>query len=454
MGRGNRTAGARVIDETYFGTESIWRILKRTAPPVMFSQLVHALYNIVDSFFVGQYSGAALTAVSVVFPIQLIIIALAVGTGVGVNTYMARMYALRDNDSADRTAGTGEVLAVVSWMLFSIVAVSIMRPFVMTSTNTPETIEYAVTYGNIVCAGSLGLFMESIWSKVHQAGGNMKLPMIAQVVGALVNVALDPLFIFGWGPVPQMGIAGAAWATVVGQVAAAAIVGVKGVRRLPKITELWKYARHIYGLGYPHMVMNSLYTVYIMVLNMILAGFCDEAVTVLGLYYKLQAFCFIPLSGLQTCIVPVISYNFAIRQYDRCIRMMNASMLISAAFMVVGMTGFEFFPRQLIGLFAKEEKVFEIGVIAFRIIGTSFFSAVFSLMLPTFFQAIGSSTTSVLLAFTRQIFCLMPIFWLCSLIGLNYSWLAFPLSETIAGGVGLTLYLKKLRSWKAELQTA
>ena len=214
------------------------------------------------------------------------------------------------------------------------------------------------------------------------------------------------------------------------------------------------YARHIYKLGYPYMVMNSLYTVYIMVLNMILAGFCDEAVTVLGLYYKLQAFCFIPLSGLQVCIVPVVSYNYAIKRYDRCIKMMNASMLISAVFMVVGMTGFEFFPRQLIGWFAKEEKVFEIGIIAFRIIGFSFFSAVLSLMLPTFFQAIGSSATSVLLAFTRQIFCLMPIFWLCSLIGLNYSWMAFPLSETIAGSVGLTLYLRKIRSWKAEAKAA
>lgn len=451
----NRVDGAKekqVLDETYFGTESIWKILRRTAPPVMFSQLIHALYNIVDSFFVGQFSSAGLTAVSVVFPIQLIITALAVGTGVGVNTYMARMYALRDNESADKTAGTGEVLAVMSWILFTAASLSIMRPFVKTSISTPETVEYAVTYGNIVCAGSLGLFMESVWSKVHQAGGDMKTPMIAQVVGALMNVVLDPAFIFGWGPLPEMGIAGAAWATIIGQATAAVIVGVKGARKLPKVSEIGKFARHIYRLGYPYMVMNSLYTVYIMILNMILAGFCDEAVTVLGLYYKLQAFCFIPLSGLQTCIVPVVSYNFAIRKYDRCVKMMNASMIISVVFMAVGITGFEFFPRQLIGLFANEEKVFEIGVIAFRIIGTSFISAVFSLMLPSFFQAIGSSTTSVLLAFTRQIFCLIPIFWLCSRIGLNYSWMAFPLSETIAGVVGLTLYLKKISRWRTEQQ--
>lgn len=269
-------------ENDFFGKGKISRILLQIAPPVMLAQLIQALYNIVDSLFVGRYSSNALTALSVIYPLQLIIVALAVGTGVGVNTYMARKYAQQKSETADAAAGTGMVLAFGTWAVFAIVSACIMEPYVRTSATSPEAIADAVTYGRIVCIGSIGVFLEGCWTKVHQAQENMRLPMIAQIVGALVNIVLDPLLIFGLGPIPAMGVAGAAWATVAGQIAAAVITGRRGYRRPPK-TRMAHYARRIYRLGYPSIFMQALCTIYIVGLNMILTGFSDSAVTVVAI---------------------------------------------------------------------------------------------------------------------------------------------------------------------------
>ena len=431
-----------------FGTAPIRRILLKTAPPVMLAQLIQALYNIVDSFFVGKYSTDALTALTVIYPLQLIIIALAVGTGVGTNTYMARKYALNQPEKADAAAGTGMVLAVVMWAVLAIVSVCIMRPYVKTSASSPAAIDAAVTYGIIVSVGSLGSFLEGNWTKVHQAQGNMRLPMLAQITGALINIIFDPLLIFGIGFFPKMGVAGAAIATVLGQVAAAIITGIKGFRKPPALRKLGHYAKKIYFYGYSSIFMQGLYTVYILALNIILAGFSDAAVTVLGLYYKLQSFFFIPLFGLQTCIVPVISFNLARKNYSRCKRTMNLSFLISALFMVLGVICFVFFPRQMVDVFSNSQEVHDIGAQAFPIIGASFLPAVFSLMMPVFFQAIGAGVRSVFLSLLRQIVCLVPIFWAFSFLGLQYTWLSFPISECISGGIGLLFYGYVLQQWK------
>ena len=440
------------VKSEFFGTERIGRILLKIAPPVMLAQLIQALYNVVDSFFVGRFSNDGLTALSVIFPVQLIITALAVGTGVGVNTFMARQYAHGDKAEAKRTAGTGEVLAVGTWAIFSVIAFFVMRPYVITSAKSELAIEYAVQYGTIVCVGSLGTFLESLWSKVHQAGGNMRLPMIAQIVGAVVNIALDPILIFGWGKIPSLGVAGAGYATVAGQFVSAIIVGVRGVCKPPRLRAEGHYVKAIYKLGYPNILMQALYTVYIVALNIILAQFSDAAVTVLGLYYKMQAFFFIPLFGLQTCIVPVLSYNYENKAYERCQRLLKTALIISVAFMLIGVFCFEVIPSQTIKLFSSDEAVLLIGKPAFRIIGSSFFSAAVSLLMPVFFQAIGKQAASVVLSLTRQIFCLLPIFGLFSLIGLEYTWIAFPISETIAGGVGLLIYVRQVRKWKRETQ--
>ena len=307
-----------------------------------------------------------------------------------------------------------------------------------------------MTYGNIVSIGSIGVFLEGNWTKVHQARGNMRRPMVAQVTGALVNIILDPVFIFGVGFIPEMGVAGAALATVLGQISAAVIVAVGGIRRPPALKRMWHYVKRIYFFGYSSIFMQALYTVYILALNIILAGFSDAAVTVLGLYYKLQSFFFIPLFGLQTCIVPVLSFNCARRAYDRCRQTMNVTFLISAGFMLLGVIGFVFFPVPLIRIFSGSDEVIAIGRIAFPLIGSGFVSAVFGLIMPTFFQAIGRGGASVFLSLLRQIVCLVPIFWLLSLIGLNATWFSFPISETVSGVVGLILYFAQLKKWKKE----
>ena len=437
-----QTAKPNIFDEA-----SIWKILLKIAPPVMLAQLIQAMYNIVDSFFVGKYSGDGLTALSVIYPVQLIIVAIAVGTGVGVNTQMSQDYAHGRSKKADRVAGAGTLLAVISWLLFAVLSLLLLKPYVLMSAKSPQAVDYAMIYGNIVCIGSLGIFCESIWSKVHQAAGNMKLPMIAQIAGAVTNIVLDPVLIFGVGPVPNMGIAGAAIATVAGQVVAA-LITMTGFRKPPQLHMLKAYARRIYLLGFPNICMQMLFTVYIVALNVILAGFFDEAVTVLGLYYKLQSFFFIPLYGLHTCIVPLLSYNNAKGDYDRCKGILKNTILISLLFMLVGFLCFEFIPGSLLQIFSSDPKVLEIGIPAFQLVGLSFFPAVFSLTMPVFFQALGKGGPSIALSVTRQLFCLIPIFWGMSRIGLQYSWLAFPLSELITGTLGLILLRRQLRQWK------
>ena len=431
-----------------FRTEKIPKILLKIAPPVMLAQLIQAVYNIVDSFFVGQYSANSLTALSVIYPLQLIIIALAVGTGVGVNTYMARQYAQKFQQKAEEAAGTGMVLEFMTRLIFAVLAAVFMRPYVMTSAKSPEAIEDAVIYGRIVCIGSIGAFLEGNWTKVHQSRGNMRRPMIAQTVGALTNIVLDPIMIFGLGPVPQMGVAGAAYATVCGQVAAAVITAFGGVRRPPEFRKMKVYIKQIYWLGYASILQQAMYTVYIVILNAILAGFSDSAVTVLGLYYKMQTFFFIPLMGLQTCIVPVLSFNYATKSYGRCRETMKDSYLFSCGFMLIGGVCFVFFPVELLRIFSDSSEVIAIGKTAFPIIGSSFIPAVFSLMTPVFFQAIGNGRVSLFLSVMRQIFCLIPIFWALSLLGLQFTWFAFPISEVLVGVTGMGVYWRTINGWK------
>lgn len=431
-----------------FRTEKIPKILLKIAPPVMLAQLIQAVYNIVDSFFVGQYSANSLTALSVIYPLQLIIIALAVGTGVGVNTYMARQYAQKFQQKAEEAAGTGMVLEFMTWLIFAVLAAVFMRPYVMTSAKSPEAIEDAVIYGRIVCIGSIGAFLEGNWTKVHQSRGNMRRPMIAQTVGALTNIVLDPIMIFGLGPVPQMGVAGAAYATVCGQVAAAVITAFGGVRRPPEFRKMKVYIKQIYWLGYASILQQAMYTVYIVILNAILAGFSDSAVTVLGLYYKMQTFFFIPLMGLQTCIVPVLSFNYATKSYGRCRETMKDSYLFSCGFMLIGGGCFVFFPVELLRIFSDSSEVIAIGKTAFPIIGSSFIPAVFSLMTPVFFQAIGNGRVSLFLSVMRQIFCLIPIFCALSLLGLQFTWFAFPISEVLVGVTGMGVYWRTINGWK------
>ena len=443
---------SRPMSAEAFGTEKTSAILLKIAPPVMLAQLIQALYNIVDSYFVGKFSEDALTALSVIYPLQLLITALSVGTGTGVNALMARRYAHKDTEKAARTGGMGILLAIGMWAAFALLSPVILKPFVSVSSNSQQVRDYAMTYGVIVCVGSLGTFLESCFSKIHQAQGNMKLPTAAQIAGAAVNIVFDPLLIFGIGSFPKMDVAGAALATVLGQFTAAVITGVKGMRKPPKPAQFKYYTAPIYRYAFPSILMQFLFVVYILALNIILAGFSDAAVTVLGLYYKLQTFFFIPLFALQTCIVPVLSYNYSRCSYDRCRAIMRESLGFSAGFMLLGVFCFEALPAQLIGIFSQSGEVLALGVPAFRIIGASFLPAAASLMMPTFFQAVGAMRQSSALALIRQVACLIPIFRGLSFLGVGYPWFAFPAAETITGTVGFILYFRELRRWKSKAQ--
>ena len=428
---------------SFFGTERIFKLLMRLAPPVMLAQLIQALYNIVDSYFIGQYSKDGLAALSVIFPIQLLISALAIGTGVGVNTIMSKYYGLAQEKNANETAGVGFLLSVVSWAVFALLSVSIMKVYTHISLSTPQAQAYACSYGKIVCGFSFGIFLESNWTKVLQAKGDMKTPMIAQVVGALTNIVLDWLLIFGIGFFPKLGVAGAAIATVTGQIIAAGIVAFKGYYKLPALKKIRRYIKPIYKAGIPNIVMNALCTIYIVALNLILVSFSDDAVTVLGLYYKLQMFCLIPVMGLTTCIVPILSYNFAAKDIERCKKILWHAIAVSAVCMAAGTLAFEIIPKQLLQIFVdKQSSVIDIGIIALRIIGTSFVPIAVSLVIPTYFQAIGMGKQSIALTLLRQIGLLIPLAWLFARIGLNYVWLAFPITEVITAIAGYILYKK------------
>jgi len=423
----------------FFGTEKISRILLKIAPPVMAAQLIQALYNIIDSLFVGQYSDSGLTALSIVYPLQLLMIALAVGTGVGINTVMASKLGLGQEEKANEYAGTGTPLAAVLWLIFAAVCYFIMPVYAKMQTSSPDVIADVVTYGRIACVFSFGLFFESVWTKVLQARGNMKIPMIAQIAGAVVNIILDPILIFGKLGFPEMGIAGAAIATVLGQIAAALIVMKKGFYKPPALRKFPRYTGKIFRLGAPNILMQSAYTLYIFGLNMILATFSDAAVTVLGLYYKWQSFFFIPLGAMQTCIVPVISYNYAARNAERCKKTLNTAIIFGIALMFLGTLCFEIIPEPMLRFFSKDEEVVRLGITAFRFIGISFIPLVTSLTYPVLFQAVGKSLKSSLLTIIRTVVLFVPLAFLFSRFGLDYFWLTFPVTDGIVSVVGFFL---------------
>ena len=429
-----------------FGSEKISKILLRLAPPVMLAQLIQALYNIIDSLFVGRYSDSGLTALSIIYPVQLLMIALAVGTGVGINTVMAAKLGSDNKKEAEEYAGMGTPLAALLWGLFALVCWTIMPAYAKMSTASPEVIADVIIYGRIVCVFSFGLFLESVWTKILQARGDMKTPMTAQIIGAVTNIILDPLLIFGMFGLPEMGIAGAAAATAAGQVAAALIVMKKGFVKPSAFREFPRRIGKIFRLGLPNILMQSAYTFYILGLNLILSGFSDQAVTALGLYYKWQTFFFIPLGAMQTCIVPVVSFNYAARNIERCKKTLYAAIVFGEALMAVGTLCFNCIPTQMLRVFTHDETVIAIGSVGFHFVGISFLPMVTSLIFPVFFQAAGKSLKSSLLTVIRTVVLFVPLGFLFSRFGLNWFWLTFPVTETITTAVGFLFYRRFLDS--------
>ena len=437
---------AEVLSDTqFFGQEKISRIMLKIAPPVMLAQLIQALYNIVDSLFVGRYAESGLTALSIIYPLQLLMIALAVGTGVGINTAMAARFGLGKEKGADEFAGVGTPLAAALWLVFAAACWFFMPAYARMSTDSPEVIREVVAYGRIVCLFSFGLFLESIWTKVLQSEGDMRTPMLAQIAGALTNITFDPLLIFGMFGLPELGIAGAAIATVAGQIVAALIVMRRGFRRSPALKLYPRRVREIFFLGVPNILMQSAYTFYIFGLNLILSGFSDQAVTALGLYYKWQTFFFIPLGAMQTCIVPVISFNYAARNISRCRKTLSTAVLFGMALMLLGVLCFEAIPGPMLRVFTSDELVVEIGQVGFRFIGLSFVPMVTSLIFPVFFQAVGQGLKSSLLTVVRTVVLFVPLGFLFSRFGLTWFWLTYPCTEVLTTRLGAGFYKNFLR---------
>ena len=437
------------MESEFFGTERISRILMRLAPPVMLAQLIQALYNIVDSFFVGRFSDTGLTALSIVYPLQLLMIALAVGTGVGINTAMAYFLGTRDRKRSDEAAGISTALSLVMWAVFALLAAVLMPAYARMSTESEAVIADVIVYGRIVCVCSIGLFLESGWTKVLQAEGNMNRPMAAQILGAVTNIVLDPLLIFGLFGLPALGIAGAAIATVAGQIVAAAIVWRGGYRRSPEWALYPALVRRVYRLGIPNILMQSAYTFYILGLNLILSTFSDQAVTALGLYYKWQTFFFIPLGAMQTCIVPVISYNYAAGDLARCRKTLWESVIFGMVLMSVGTLCFEVIPGQMLHVFSRDPAVISIGVYAFRWIGPSFLPMVTAQMFPVLFQATGYALKSSFLTILRTVILFVPLGWLLAQWGLHTFWMTFPITEVLTTLGGLVCYRQFLRREEA-----
>lgn len=345
-----------------------------------------------------------------------------------------------DFDNSCRRGIHPTPLAVAMWFVFALVCWLIMPAYARMSTSSEAVIQDVITYGRIVCVFSFGLFLESIWTKVLQATGDMKTPMFAQIVGAITNIVLDPLLIFGMLGLPEVGIAGAAVATVAGQIVAALVVMKKDLRKSPALARYAVHIKTIFRLGVPNMLMQSAYTFYILGLNLILAGFSDQAVTALGLYYKWQTFFFIPLGAMQTCIVPIVSFNYAAHNIDRCRKTLITSVLFGLALMAVGTLCFEAIPGPMLRVFTKDALVVSIGTHGFRFIGVSFLGMVTALIFPVFFQAVGFGLKSSLLTVIRTVCLFVPLGWLFSRFGLEWFWLTFPATELVTTLVGFVFY--------------
>ena len=415
------------------GDTPIGRLLLKLSPPVMLALLIQSIYNIVDSCFVAQYSLSGLTALSIIFPIQLLMTALGTGTGTGLNILISRMDGNGDTARQRDVVKSGLYLGIWNFLIFTCIGMLLIGSYYTISSDQAEVRAEGVQYAQIIFLGSFGLFMESNCTKLLQAKGNMVTPMLAQVAGAAINLVFDPIFIFGLFGAPELGVAGAAIATIMGQWAAM-LITLRAVFRTYDVrgTFRFKDCIQIYQSGFPSIIMQSRYTLYIVGLNLILKQFTEDAVTVLGIYYKLQTFFFIPLMGLQQVIVPVISFNYGAHDNKRVNDTLRYSILISCGVMALGTFIFMAFPKELISIFAGSTPILNIGTPALRIISVSFLPASLAMMFTVYFQGIEKGKCSVFITVLRQIILLVPLAWLFHFAGLNYVWLTFPVTESIA----------------------
>ena len=442
---------AESIKENKMGTMTINKLLISMSLPMIISMLVQALYNIVDSMFVSQIGENALTAVSLAFPMQSLMIAVSVGTGVGVNAVLSRSLGQKDYKGANRAASNGIFLSVLSFMAFAFIGIFFTNMFLSAQTNDIEILNYGKQYLYVCTICSFGLFGQVILERLLQSTGKTFYTMITQGTGAIVNIILDPIFIFGLFGMPKMGVKGAAIATVIGQIVGMLLALYFNLKKnheikikLKEFKPHIKTIKRIYAVGIPSIVMQSIGSVMIFGLNKILIGFTPTATAVFGIYFKLQSFVFMPVFGLNNGMVPIVSYNYGAKKEDRVIKTIKLSAMYAISIMAIGLFIFQVFPKQLLYLFNASEDMIRIGVPALKTISLSFIFAGFCIILSSVFQALENGMLSLLISVARQLLVILPLaFILGKAFGLNAVWFAFPAAEIVSVTLS-TLFMKKV----------
>lgn len=437
------------------GTAPMLPLIIRMAVPSMFSMLVQALYNIVDSIFVSMISQQALAAVSLVFPVQNLIIGIAVGTGIGLNSLVSRRLGEQNQERADMAATHGVFLGVCTWVITCIVAFFAVKPFFGAYSNDPVLTEYAIQYAEVVLYCSFGVFLSINFEKIFQATGNMIDPMKIMLIGTVINLVLDPIMIFGLLGCPALGVRGAAIATVIGQITAMAYafwiaVGGKKVHRvslkLHGFRVDWRTVSDIYKVGVPSMVMQCIGSVMVAGMNMILIGFSQAAVSAFGVYFKLQSFVFMPIFGLTSGVMPIMGYSYGARNRKRLLSALWYGMGIAAIIMTLGTVLFLAIPSQLLSIFNADSELLRIGVPALQIISISFIPAAAGILFSTMFQAVGMGVHSLIMSILRQLVVILPAAMWLSQFGVNYVWFAMPIAEVFSFVVAVLFFINVYRS--------
>lgn len=428
------------------GTMPVNKLLISMSLPMMVSMLVQALYNIVDSIFVSRIDENALTAVSMAFPIQSLMIAIGVGTGVGVNALLSRSLGEKNYEKVDKTAVNGVFLSVMSYLLFLLVGIFAVSPFYLSQTDDAQIIEYGKQYLTIICCCSFGMYTQFIFERLLQSTGKTVFTMVTQGIGAIINIILDPIFIFGYFGIPRMGVAGAAAATVAGQIIAGILAIIINEKKNTDVKLRFagfmpdkRIIGEIYKVGVPSIIMQAIGSVMTYGMNRILISFSSTAVAVFGVYFKLQSFIFMPIFGLNNGMVPIIAYNFGAKERNRLIKTVKLSIAYAVGIMIVGFLVFQLFPASLFALFDASETMLSIGVPALRAISFSFLFAGFCIVCGSLFQALGNGVYSMMVSIARQLVVLLPTAYLLSLSGkVQYVWWAFPIAELMS--LALTVF--------------
>lgn len=430
------------IQENKMGVMPVNKLLLNMSLPMMLSMLVQALYNIVDSIFVSRVSENALTAVSLAFPIQTLMIALGTGTGVGINALLAKQLGEKNYKQVNKTAMNGSFLAVLCYLVFLIIGIVAVRPFYASQVKAEdaEILVMGVEYLSIVCIGSFGLYAQLIGEKLLQATGLTVYSMISQVFGAVTNIILDPILIFGLCGMPKMGVAGAALATVIGQIIGGAFSIYFNIRKNHEITFSIKGFRpdggtigRIYKVGLPSIIMQSIGSIMTYGMNLILIGFSSTAAAVFGVYFKLQSFFFMPVFGLNNGMVPIVAFNYGAGKRKRLVKTIKLSMGYAFLVLFLGFLVFECAPATLLGLFDASEDMIAIGVPALRTIGIHFLVAWYCIIAGSVFQALGNGVYSLVVSVARQLVVLLPAAYiLAKLGGLHAVWWSFPIAEIMS----------------------